>query len=117
VVAALSFSLTTAIVVAAAAGVGNALGKLCLDAIIQREVADSLRASAFARSETLLQLAWVAGGGLGIALPANGPIGFAVSAGLLVVAFALTVVGRRRSLRFRRAAPVRPAPSPPAPGA
>jgi hypothetical protein len=104
VVAALTFGLGTAIAVAAAAGIANALGKLCLDAIIQREVADSLRASAFARSETLLQLAWVAGGGLGIALPSDGPLGFGVSAGLLVVAFALTIVGRRRSLRPRRRA-------------
>jgi hypothetical protein len=117
VMAALSFSTTTAIVVAAAAGIGNALGKLCLDAIIQREVADSLRASAFARSETLLQLAWVAGGGLGIALPSNGPLGFGVTAGLLVVAFVLTIVGRRRSLRIRRRTRPAgdPAPSPPLP--
>ena len=35
-----------------------------LDAIIQREVPESLRASAFARSETMLQLAWVVGGAL-----------------------------------------------------
>lgn len=108
VVAALTFSLTTAIAVAAAAGIGNALGKLCLDAIIQRDVPDSLRASAFARSETMLQLAWVGGGGLGIALPSNGPIGFGVSGALLVIACALTIIGRRRSLRPRR----RPAPEP-----
>ena len=44
--------------------VTNALGKVSLDAIIQREVPESLRASAFARSETLLQLAWVVGGAL-----------------------------------------------------
>ena len=111
-VASLSFSLSTAILVAAAAGVANALGKLCLDAIIQREVPDALRASAFARSETLLQLAWVAGGGLGIALPPNGPLGFAVAAGLLVVSFAATVVGRRRSLRPRSRRRVDPAPQP-----
>lgn len=104
VVAALSFGLGTALLVVAAAGIGNALGKLCLDAIIQREVPDQLRASAFARSETLLQLAWVLGGGLGIALPSNGTLGFAVAAGLLVVAFALTLVGRRRPL-IRRSRP------------
>ena len=117
VVAALTYGLGTAIAVAAAAGIANALGKLCLDAIIQREVADSLRASAFARSETLLQLAWVAGGGLGIALPSNGPLGFGVGGGLLTVAFALTIVGRRRSLSIRRRprATGDPAPSPPAP--
>ena len=101
VLAALSFGLGTALLVVAAAGIGNALGKLCLDAIIQREVPDQLRASAFARSETLLQLAWVLGGGLGIALPSNGTLGFAVAAGLLVVAFALTLVGRRRPLLRR----------------
>lgn len=104
VVAALSFGLGTALLVVAAAGIGNALGKLCLDAIIQREVPDQLRASAFARSETLLQLAWVLGGGLGIALPSNGTLGFAVAAGLLVVAFALTLAGRRRPL-LRRTRP------------
>ncbi len=104
VLAALSFGLGTALLVVAAAGIGNALGKLCLDAIIQREVPDRLRASAFARSETLLQLAWVLGGGLGIALPSNGTLGFAVAAGLLVVAFGLTVVGRRRPL-LRRTRP------------
>ena len=101
VLAALSFGLGTALLVVAGAGIGNALGKLCLDAIIQREVPDQLRASAFARSETLLQLAWVLGGGLGIALPSNGTLGFAVAAGLLVIAFALTLGGRKRPL-FRR---------------
>jgi hypothetical protein len=101
VLAALSFGLGTALLVVAAAGVANALGKLCLDAIIQREVPDQLRASAFARSETLLQLAWVLGGGLGIALPSNGTLGFAVAAGVLVLAFALTLVGRRRPLTRR----------------
>ncbi|MFL6130161.1 MAG: MFS transporter [Mycobacteriales bacterium] len=111
-VASLSFSLTTAILVAAAAGVANALGKLCLDAIIQREVPDALRASAFARSETLLQLAWVAGGGLGIALPPNGPLGFGAAAALLVVSLAATVLGRRRSLRPRARGPVDPAARP-----
>jgi hypothetical protein len=120
-VAALSYSLTTAILVSAATGIANALGKLCLDAIIQREVPDSLRASAFARSETLLQLAWVVGGGIGIALPSNGPIAFGVAAGLLMVAFVVTLLGRRRSLRPRSgravddAVPPRPARAPPAP--
>ena len=105
VVAALSFGLGTALLVVAAAGVGNALGKLCLDAIIQREVPEAQRASAFARSETLLQLAWVAGGGLGIALPSNGTLGFAVAAGVLVLAFAVTLKGRRGPLRRRSPRP------------
>ena len=105
VVAALSFGLGTALLVVAAAGVANALGKLCLDAIIQREAPEGQRASAFARSETLLQLAWVAGGALGIALPSDGTIGFAVAAGVLVLAFAVTLKGRTGPLR-------RPKPGP-----
>jgi hypothetical protein len=113
VIAALSYGLGTALLVVAAAGVANALGKLCLDAIIQREVPGAMRASAFARSETLLQLAWVAGGGLGVALPSNGTLGFAVSAGLLVLAFVATLVGRRRPLTRRTGPPrvARPEPS------
>ena len=104
VVAALSYGLGTALLVVGVAGVANALGKLCLDAIIQREVPEEQRASAFARSETLLQLAWVLGGGLGIALPSNGTVGFAVAAAVLVLAFTVTLKGRRGPLRRPRAA-------------
>ncbi|MGY1689122.1 MFS transporter [Geodermatophilus sp. SYSU D01105] len=102
VVAAVFFSLPMAALVAGVAAVANALGKVALDAIIQREVPESLRASAFARSETMLQLAWVVGGALGIALPPTGWLGFAVAAGLLVLAMGLVLWGPRR----------RPAPSP-----
>jgi hypothetical protein len=118
VIGALSFGLGTALLVAAAAGVGNALGKLCLDAIIQRDVPDAMRASAFARSETLLQLSWVVGGGIGVALPSNGTLGFAVAAGLLVAAFAATLLGRRRPLTRRggRTAPAPAATPEPDPG-
>jgi hypothetical protein len=97
--AAFFFSLPMAALVAGVAAVTNALGKAALDAIIQREVPDALRASAFARSETWLQLAWVLGGALGIALPTTGWLGFTVAAALLVLAVGLTLW----SLRTRRA--------------
>ena len=71
-----------------------------------------MRASAFARSETLLQLAWVVGGGLGDRAPVERPLGFAVTAGLLIAAFAVTVVGRRRPLRPRSRRPADPAARP-----
>ena len=87
--AAVFFSFAMAVAVAAVSAVTNALGKSALDAIIQREVPDSLRASAFARSETWLQMAWVVGGALGIALPPTGWLGFTVAAALLVLAVAL----------------------------
>jgi hypothetical protein len=89
-------------VVAGVSAVANALGKVSLDAIIQREVPDSLRASAFARSETMLQLAWVVGGALGIALPPIGWLGFTVAAALLVLAVGVVLWGQQRG---RRAVP------------
>ncbi|CAM5324175.1 hypothetical protein SALBM217S_01389 [Streptomyces griseoloalbus] len=48
---------------AAVAGFAHALAKLSLDALIQRDVPELVRTSAFARSETLLQMSWVLGGG------------------------------------------------------
>lgn len=91
VLAAVFYSFAMAAVVALVAAVTNALGKVSLDAIIQREVPDNLRASAFARSETLLQLSWVVGGALGIALPPTGWLGFTVAAALEVVAVGLVL--------------------------
>lgn len=60
-VTAILYSIELAVVAALVAGAANSLGKLCLDAIIQRDMPDTLRASAFGRSETVLQLAWVLG--------------------------------------------------------
>jgi hypothetical protein len=91
VLAAVFYGFGMAVLVAGVAGITNALGKVALDAIIQREVPEELRASAFARSETVLQLAWVAGGALAIALPTTGWIGFTVAAALLVLAVGLVV--------------------------
>ncbi|MGY1739172.1 MULTISPECIES: MFS transporter [unclassified Blastococcus] len=96
VLAAIFYGFAMAAVVAGVSAVANALGKVSLDAIIQREVPDSLRASAFARSETMLQLAWVVGGALGIALPPIGWLGFTVAAALLVLAVGVVLWGRQR---------------------
>jgi MFS family permease len=113
VLAAIFYAFFMAAVVAFVSAVTNALGKVALDAIIQREVPESLRASAFARSETVLQLAWVVGGGLGIALPPVGWLGFTVTAGLLVLAVGFVLWGRQRAVR--RPGPAAPAPGPDAP--
>lgn len=49
-------------------GLCQSLGKLSLDALIQRDIGEEKRTSMFARSETLLQLSWVIGGLVGIGL-------------------------------------------------
>ncbi|MEO7745008.1 MAG: hypothetical protein ABIV05_02125, partial [Actinomycetota bacterium] len=70
-----------------------------LDALVQREVPEEVRTSAFARSETVLQLAWVAGGAVGITIPLSGRWGLAVAAAALVVVLGVTV---RTLARTRR---------------
>jgi MFS family permease len=99
VVAAVFYDFALFAVVAGVSAITNALAKVALDAIIQREVPESMRASAFARSETVLQLAWVFGGALGILLPPTGWLGFTVAAALLVLAVGLVLWGRQRAGR------------------
>ncbi|MFH8474659.1 MFS transporter [Streptomyces sp. NPDC018000] len=93
VLAALFFSTLTVATLSATAGFTQALSKLALDAMIQRDVPEEVRASAFARSETVLQTAWVAGGGIGIVLPLNGVLGMWVAAGVLALGAATSVRG------------------------
>lgn len=99
--AALWYGVVTVVLVAGVAGVAASLGKLSLDALIQRDVPEAVRTSAFARSETLLQLSWVAGGAVGILLPLNGVLGLSVAAGVVGLMLLWTVrtlfrVGLRR---------------------
>ncbi|ROQ67071.1 MFS transporter [Streptomyces sp. 840.1] len=93
VLAAAFFSTVMVAALAATAGFTQALSKLSLDAMIQRDVPEEVRTSAFARSETLLQMAWVVGGAIGISLPLNGVLGMAVAAGVLALGAAASVRG------------------------
>ncbi len=96
VVAALFYAVLAIVVVTAAAataGLCQALAKLSLDAMIQRDVPEAVRTSAFARSETVLQMSWVVGGAIGISLPLFGMLGMTVAAGLVGLGSALAVRG------------------------
>jgi hypothetical protein len=74
---------------AGATGVSVSLSKFALDAAVQAHVAPRCLNSAFARSETSLQLAWVLGGGLALLIPTVAAAGFAVGALLPVLGLVL----------------------------
>ncbi|MFF4371415.1 MFS transporter [Streptomyces sp. NPDC001594] len=93
ILSALVFSGPFMAVLAGTAGFCQALAKLSLDAMIQRDVPEAVRTSAFARSETLLQMAWVVGGGIGIALPLNGVLGMAVASAVVALGTAVALRG------------------------
>jgi MFS family permease len=92
--AALFFGLLPAMLLGLIAGLGQSLGKLSLDALIQREVPELVRTSVFARSETLLQLSWVVGGFLGVFMPLIAKLGLCVVA-VVLVAWLLFVLRSR----------------------
>jgi hypothetical protein len=87
----LAYGLVPVLVTGLFAGLAGALGKLALDALVQREVPEQVRTSAFARSETVLQLAWVLGGGVGIVIPVSGAWGLGIAAAGLAVMVGVTV--------------------------
>lgn len=75
------FGLPAAAILAAAAGFAWGTAKLAFDGLLQSAVPERSRGSAFTRSETLFQLAWVAGAFIPTALPLPTSIGL-VLAGL-----------------------------------
>lgn len=84
----------TAVILGVMVGICQSLGKLSLDAMIQRDVPERVRTSMFARSETLLQLGWVIGGLIGIGLfsiDATPQVGLLVIGALLIGWLALVV--------------------------
>lgn len=101
---AFTYGVASVLGVAGVAGLAQSLGKLSLDAVVQRDVPEDVRTSAFARSETLLQLGWVLGGGIGLALPLDGGIGLGFAATGLIVMLVLTIRSQRNVTRSRRQA-------------
>jgi MFS family permease len=91
VVSALLYGLPVALALCLTVGVCQALGKVSLDALIQRESPEVVRTSVFARSETLLQLSWVVGGLIGIAMPLIPRLGLGIAGGGLVVWLAFVI--------------------------
>jgi MFS family permease len=97
------FGLLSAVLVEATAIFCASFAKLGQDSIVGREIGDEIRSSTFAVSETLNQVANVAGGlaGVLVSMLDNGNAGLAIAAGALVVAAVL--IWRRRRLRLAAA--------------
>lgn len=86
------------VVIAAFIGSGtSAIAKVCMDSSIQDDLPEASRASAFGRSETVLQLSWVFGASLGVLLPTELWIGFTVVTVFVGIGLVQTVLTSRGS--------------------
>lgn len=98
-VMALAAALTGNLMVAAAATLvtsgAAAIAKASLDASLQDDLPEESRASAFGRSESLLQLAWVAGGATGVLIYTELYAGFTTITAILILGLAQTVLSYR----------------------
>ncbi len=114
-VCAWGFGLWAAVVVEFTAIFCASLAKLGQDSIVGREIGDEIRSSTFSVSETLNQVANVAGGlaGVVVSMLDNGQAGLAIAAGGLVVALVLLVVRRRQRVRLAGLSFTPPAHPPP----
>ncbi len=91
------FSLFSVLCLCLTTAITSGLAKLAVDATIQDRISDTVRASAFAHSETLLMLAWVAGGAVGL-IPFGGRIGVGLAAAAILASAvrAFLVAGKLR---------------------
>ena len=93
---ALAAAVTGNLLVAAVATLvtsgASAIAKASLDASLQDDLPEKSRASAFGRSESLLQLAWVAGGATGVLIYPQLWVGFTTITAVLILGLAQTLV-------------------------
>jgi MFS family permease len=122
VLATIFYSQPLVALLALVTSIFSGISKLAVDASIQERVPERLRASAFAHSETVLMIAWVVGGAVGI-IPLSGRLGVALAALFAVAAAvrAAIVAARLHSERLHGRpdvtvediVPTSPAPAPP----
>jgi hypothetical protein len=106
IVCAWAFGLWAVVAIMFTAIFCASLAKLGQDSIVQREIGDEIRSSTFAVSETINQVANVAGGlaGVLVSMLDNGQAGLAIAAAGLTVALVLLIGRRRQRVRFASAA-------------
>ena len=90
------FSIVTAALLVATYAVASGAAKVAFDAIVQRDISAEARGWAFARFEAVLQLAWVLGALIPVAVAIGSAVGV-VGAGVVANLFGiLFVLGRHR---------------------
>lgn len=101
IVTAIFFNLWAAIAIAFVAAFAQELGKLALDAIVQREIGEEVRSSTFGVVEALLQMSWVVGGliGLALSLAGSGVAGLITMSVTLAVSCVWLIVRRRTRIK------------------
>mgnify|MGYP002134262542 CR=1 FL=1 len=90
--AAIAGNLVVAAITALITSAASAICKASLDASLQDDLPEESRASAFGRSESLLQLAWVIGGAIGVLIYTDLWIGFTAVTAVLIPGLAQTLV-------------------------
>jgi hypothetical protein len=78
-----------------AMGVAASAGRLCFDAIVQRDAPDADKGRSFARFETRFQLAWVLGALVPVALSVPTEVGYGIIAIVATVAALSYLTGRQ----------------------
>lgn len=104
-ITALLYGVWSLALLALVAGLAQALAKFSLDATIQSHIPPRVQASAFGRSDTTCQLAWVLGGFVGIAMPLDPPrLGLFVAFAVLTAWTVYVLSTAPRARRARRTA-------------
>jgi hypothetical protein len=94
-VAAITGNLIVAALATFVTAGASAVAKASLDASLQDDLPEASRASAFGRSESVLQLAWVLGGAMGVLVYTELWVGFTAIAAMIMPGLAQTVVSYR----------------------
>ena len=105
VLAATLYSVWALVVLGLASGLYSQLAKLCLDALVQRDVPDRSRARVFSWSETILQACWVVGGTIGIVVPLVPALGFGVITAVVLLMAGVAARSRRTAPPTRASRP------------
>jgi hypothetical protein len=91
------FSVPSAAILVFVFGVTSGAAKVAFDSIVQQGTPEAGRGWAFARFESILQLAWVMGALVPLAVPLSSGTGVIVSGIVAVVLGLLYVAGRRKA--------------------